>query len=430
MSSLVRITEIAKVDPPAGLIHNWFIDSPRDGALVEADRLEVSGWVIAADVPAVALEIKNYGLVVRRAPINRSRPDVSAAFPDLSRTDDSGFHTAISLIGAAPAIDLELNVLLADQRTVPMARVRGERTWRGADKPIDEALVSVVIPAHNQAHFLRNTLDSVMGQTHPHIEVVVVDDGSSDNAAAISVGYPGVRCIRQENQGVAAARNTGIRHTVGDFLVFLDADDRLLPQALEMGLKAFAAKPECGYVFGDYIPIAHDGSALQRSPSPGPEGGYLDLLRYSFIPIHAAMFRRAVFEGGRGFDPTIWVTGAGSDWDLLLTGMREYPVYGHPSVICEYRRHSSSQNRDAGLILRSELAVLRRHRAAAREVTGGRQAHRAGVRRCKSHHGPLLTDQVRAAIAKHEWARALSGASTLARYYPRGLLRLFARPLG
>src|SRR5215212_9690625 len=92
-------------------------------------------------------------------------------------------------------------------------------------------LVSVVIPCYNQAHFLSEAIESVLAQTHPNFEIIVVDDGSTDNTSEVAARYPGVRHIRQDNQGLAAARNTGLRESKGTCLVFLDADDRLLPNA-------------------------------------------------------------------------------------------------------------------------------------------------------------------------------------------------------
>src|SRR5215217_7762241 len=99
----------------------------------------------------------------------------------------------------------------------------------------DEAkvpLVTVVIPCYNQAHFLKEAIESVLKQSYAHYEIVVVDDGSTDETSEVASSYEGVRLIRQENRGLAEARNTGIKHSEGDFLVFLDADDRLLPEAL------------------------------------------------------------------------------------------------------------------------------------------------------------------------------------------------------
>src|ERR671910_2125032 len=159
---------------------------------------------------------------------------------------------------------------------------RAPQRERGADKP----LVSVVIPCYNQAHFLGEAIESVLSQTYPHFEVVVVDDGSPDNTQEVASRYPGVRYIRQENQGLAGARNAGIRRSNGSYLVFLDADDRLLADALEAGLASLKEHPECSFVFGCCQHIATDGSPLASAQTPcacAERDHYLALLRQNYI---------------------------------------------------------------------------------------------------------------------------------------------------
>src|SRR5690349_6707431 len=96
--------------------------------------------------------------------------------------------------------------------------------------------VSIVIPTYNHAHFLGEAIDSATSQSVAPREIIVVDDGSSDNPAAIVAKYPAIRFVRQSNQGLAAARNTGLDLAVGRYVVFLDADDRLMPNALAVNL--------------------------------------------------------------------------------------------------------------------------------------------------------------------------------------------------
>src|SRR5918993_3371746 len=127
-------------------------------------------------------------------------------------------------------------------------------------------LVTVVIPCYNQAHFLGEAIESVLSQSYPNFEVVVVDDGSTDDTSEVASRYPQkVRLIRQENRGLAGARNTGIGHARGEYLVFLDADDRLLPEALEAGGRELEAHPECAFVSSRRDNITADGS-----PFPPP----------------------------------------------------------------------------------------------------------------------------------------------------------------
>src|SRR5271165_1119891 len=96
-----------------------------------------------------------------------------------------------------------------------------------------QPMISVIIPCYNQSHFLGEAISSVRNQRYPHYEVVVVDDGSTDDTAAVAASFDGVICIKQRNQGLGAARNAGFHHSHGTYVVFLDADDRLLPNGLE-----------------------------------------------------------------------------------------------------------------------------------------------------------------------------------------------------
>src|SRR5215831_5403862 len=98
-------------------------------------------------------------------------------------------------------------------------------------------LVSVVIPCYNQAAFLSEAVESVLSQTHRRVEILVDDDGSTDGTVAVARSYEGVRCISQANQGQGTARNEGLKRATGEYVVFLDSDDRPRPRALEVGVR-------------------------------------------------------------------------------------------------------------------------------------------------------------------------------------------------
>src|SRR5256714_4033410 len=111
--------------------------------------------------------------------------------------------------------------------------------------------VSVMIGVYNGPPYLPEAIESVLAQTHPASELIVVDDGSEDESGAIAESYgPPVRCIRQENGGMAAARNTAVREATGDYFAFLDADDRFRPDKLERQLAAFEDDPKLDIVYG------------------------------------------------------------------------------------------------------------------------------------------------------------------------------------
>src|SRR5262249_15019068 len=149
---------------------------------------------------------------------------------------------------------------------------RGERSRcplhrvRGGDRSVPE--VSVVVPAYNAERTLRETLDSVLGQTLQDFEVLVVDDGSSDATAAVArdAGDPRVRVLSVPNGGVARARNLGIQEANGDLIAFLDADDLWRPRKLERQVEALEARPRAGMSFTAALRIDADGDPLGPMP--------------------------------------------------------------------------------------------------------------------------------------------------------------------
>ena len=111
----------------------------------------------------------------------------------------------------------------------------------------EQPLVSVIIPVYNGARYLRPALESVFAQTYHPFEVIVVDDGSTDDSGAIAQSFPEVRYIQQANQGVAAARNHGIDAARGEFFAFLDQDDLWTPEKLKLQMAHLLDNPELGY---------------------------------------------------------------------------------------------------------------------------------------------------------------------------------------
>src|SRR5829696_1229138 len=179
--------------------------------------------------------------------------------------------------------------------------------------------VSVVIPCYNQARFLGEAIRSVLCQGYTDLEIIVVDDGSKDSTEEIASGYTKadtrVRVIRQENRGLAAARNRGLSEAGGEYVVFLDSDDRLVSEALEVGVRELEAHPGCAFVSGICRKITADGSIV-----PGWEqfrvrdDPYLELLRSCPVYVPAVMYRRSVFDAVGDFDTSYK---AAEDYDLL-----------------------------------------------------------------------------------------------------------------
>jgi glycosyltransferase involved in cell wall biosynthesis len=168
-------------------------------------------------------------------------------------------------------------------------------------------LVSIIIPCYNQAHFLGEAIESALAQTYPRFEIIVVDDGSTDNTNEVAASYPGVHCVQQRNQGLSAARNTGLHNSTGEYIVFLDADDRILPNALHSGLDCLKAYPESAFGYGRFRLLMANGTVRLIKPYPFTgRDCYSTLLQINQIGMHATvMYRRAVFDAVCGFNRSL-----------------------------------------------------------------------------------------------------------------------------
>jgi len=286
-------------------------------------------------------------------------------------------------------------------------------------------LVSVVIPCYNHGRFLGEAIQSVLDQSHEPKEVIVVDDGSIDDTATVAARY-GVRYVFQRNQGLSAARNRGIRESRGASLVFLDADDRLLPGALAAGLACLHAHAECAFVYGGYRHIAEDGSigSAQHS-APAEPDAYLALLRYNHIGMHATvMYRRRVFDLVGDFDTRLRAV---EDYELYLRIARRFPIRRHDQMVAEYRKYGASLSDDPVLMLRSILEVLRREEP----YVADRHAHLQALREGLQGNRAWYLERLRMLISgpggrELPWRRKMRLRAALLWYDPPGFLKILA----
>jgi glycosyltransferase involved in cell wall biosynthesis len=419
--AVVTAVEVALAEVDSERLLGSNIEAPQPGLRTDGHELDLTGWVLGRHSPAVAVEVMHGGTVVRRAPVEVRRSDVAAAFPEAPAAQRSGFRTRVGVAGMGE-LELRVQAVLRDQSRVPLGTIRARRRWREGDYEAGAALVSVVIPCRDQAHFLGEAIESVLAQTYPHFEVVVVDDGSSDNTEEVAARYPGVRCVRQENRGLAAARNTGIRRSHGGHLVFLDADDRLLPVALEAGLGALKAHPECAFVAGRYRYIGFDGSPLPTPQPPRVERDhYPALLSDNFIKMHATvMYQRPVFEYVKGFDSSV---SPADDYDLYLRIAGSFPIRCHERVVTEIRQENQDISDDnCGSRLISTLAVLHSQQRRIKDDNRYGEPVKTGVGVGRTFYGEQLAKVVRVLAQEREWKQMTQGVMALLRYYPRGLV--------
>jgi glycosyltransferase involved in cell wall biosynthesis len=287
-------------------------------------------------------------------------------------------------------------------------------------------LVTVVIPCYNQASFLGEAIESVQRQTHVRREVIVVDDGSTDDTAAVAAQYAGVRLLRQANRGLSGARNSGMAAACGAYLVFLDADDRLLPRALEHGLKCLAEHPEAAFTYGKYF-IVYDNRTQPSHWWPRVEQDYyMHLLKVNYIGMHAAvMYRREVFEAVGGFDERL---PACEDYDFYLRVARQFPICCHTEFVAEYRRHGSNMTQNCALMMKMVMDVLNSQREYTRGNPRYEEALQAGVRFWQGLYGEGLVEDVITSLRQRaDWRRTLRGLYVLLGYYPQGILNRVKR---
>lgn len=277
-------------------------------------------------------------------------------------------------------------------------------------------LVSVVIPCYNQARFLREAIASARASAlRP--EIIVVDDGSTDDTAAVAAAA-GAACVRQTNQGVVNARNAGLRAARGGLIVFLDADDRLLPGALDVGAAVLEDDADCALTWGRCVMMDETGALLETPVPPRVEGdAHAALLRNNPIwTPAAAMLRtsavRAVGGFRRGFD-------AAADYDLYLRVTRESPARDHGCAVAAYRRHARNMSGDATRMLRDTLAVVSRHRPD----DGRLRDWRAGRAMWRDFYGTQLTEDIRRDLRAGSLRAAVGKALLLARLAPGVLAR-------
>ncbi|MBI4484654.1 MAG: glycosyltransferase family 2 protein [Acidobacteria bacterium] len=216
--------------------------------------------------------------------------------------------------------------------------------------------VSVVIPNYNCARFLPETLESVFAQTCPDVEIIVVDDGSTDGSAALLERYADrVRVIHQENRGVSAARNRGIRESRGAFVAFLDADDLWQPEKLEKQLRLFA-NPAVGLVHCA-VEYVDEQSRPLGTNFTGRRGRVLKaiaLLQGTVVLAggSTAVVRREAFDKVGCFDRGM---STAADWDMWRRIACAYEIDVVREPLMRYRLRPGSMHRNVDVFARDIL---------------------------------------------------------------------------
>lgn len=235
----------------------------------------------------------------------------------------------------------------------------------------EHPLISLIIPAFNAERFLAETIESILAQGIDPIEIVVIDDGSSDATAAVAArfGHP-VRCISQPNSGAPAARNSGLAAAKGEVIGFCDADDSFLPGALRLQLEKLLANPEIDVVVGRYVHeavISKPGEPLEYAPVETSDDHVLQL--------GVSMFRRRAFDKVGGFDEELRQC---DDWDWFMRARElQVPILFHTTTIMRHRLHDSNITRDQDATRHYTALMLKRSLDRRRKAGGAAQSLRS-----------------------------------------------------
>lgn len=248
--------------------------------------------------------------------------------------------------------------------------------------------VSVIIPTYNRAHYVSQAIDSVLAQTHEDFEILIVDDGSTDNTREIVSRHieacgDKIRYFHKENGGCASARNAGLKTATGDFIAFLDSDDLFQPRKLEIQLALLRERPDCQFVYSDSIEFEEHGKTW-ISPVAAEDclaDFAIEHFQTTAARASALLYRRKCIEHVGGFDETLRLN---EDSDFLQRVAISFRgcYSDYPSV--RVRHHSGSKSRDrVGIyraLLKSSENILREYPQFGQQLGPLAQKRRTEIR--------------------------------------------------
>ena len=228
-----------------------------------------------------------------------------------------------------------------------------------------QPLVSVIIPVYNRLIYLNEAIESVLAQTYRPYEIIVVDDGSTVNVMQKLEPYAGaVTYLREENRGLASARNFGTQRAQGEFFAFLDDDDMFRPEKLERQVTLLRDNPLVGLIYSDEYLIDKSGvmseTSLSRDRFPPLPSGYIarDFFQDSFIGVMSVLVRRSIFEEMDGFDESLLYN---EDDDLWFRILLKYPVICSEYVSGVRRLHDTNMSRDRTSMVYYQLDCIQKY---------------------------------------------------------------------
>lgn len=279
--------------------------------------------------------------------------------------------------------------------------------------------VSIIIPCWNGEAYLSEAIASAVSQTHKAIEVIVVDDGSTDGSLEVARTFPTIEILSQKNAGVSAARNAGLARSKGEFIVFLDADDRLHSEAVRCHLAAFDKSDAIGMVYGSTRIVDAQGRVIGHSAQAAKSFSWKDVLMGVTPTPSQAMLRRDSLVRAGLFNPSVAL---GEDFDLYLRVTRLSEGYCHGEVVADYRRHPQQATKQPSASLVSILGVVENFRSLSSNSVRDEEIWARARRHWTTYYGQYIPFEVVKTVLKLDWRRNVSAIGCYIKYLPNTLI--------
>lgn len=279
--------------------------------------------------------------------------------------------------------------------------------------------VSIIIPVYNGMVFLAEAITSALAARTEDTEIIVVDDGSTDASAQIAASFNSIILIRQENGGEAAARNTGLKRSSGDFVIFLDADDVLEKSAITNHLKEILAHPELDMVFGSNLIIDEKGQKIGRNDQPCRRFSGRDIVLHTTPTFSQCMYRRTALDRIGGFRISVR-RGADIDLNLRLLGWNAAGSC-HGRMVVSYRLHPNQMTKSPTSLFKGHIDVLRNALGAGSVLENPRLLNE-GIQYWAQYYGQFIPMEIARSLRHGNISHAADAVATFVRALPHSII--------
>ena len=279
--------------------------------------------------------------------------------------------------------------------------------------------VSIIIPCYNTERWIAEAIQSALSQTYEVAEIIVVDDGSSDNSLDEIKKFSGVIAVSQKNGGPSAARNEGLVHATGEYVVFLDADDRLKPDAVARHVEVFEKNPGVSMVYGSINLIDEHGIIIGNNIQSPSIFDWREVIFGKTPSSSQAMFHRDTLRSIGNFNMDLRI---GEDFPVYLNLARRADIVCHGALVAEYRKHPGQLTKCPAALLEAMMGSLRLFRSEFDEEIQKERIWSEAERHWQIYWGQWIPGEIVKCAMRRDWDRLGASFLTYLRYMPDTLV--------